>query len=45
MTFDSDNVVVTGVGVNDASSNDFYEINTSESESFVTSDEDNAEFI
>jgi len=45
VTFDCDDVVITGVGVNDKSSDDFYEITTSKAESFVTLDEDDAEFI
>jgi len=46
VTFDCDNVVITsGVSVDKESSDNFYTITTSEAESFVTSDEDDPEFI
>ena len=45
VTFGLDDVMMTGVNDEGSDADDFYEITTSEAESFSTSDEDDAEFI
>ena len=46
VTFEDEDVVITDNDrVNDEDGDEFFEITTSEAESFVTSDEDDAEFI